>query len=113
MFQIALEIMIVIAGPPTATVDLVEMNHCYDDSNRLRFVQVIYWDDGHVREWHMIDVIETVYSHQCGFKVIRKIGGRIQVVWGRAGKTTWTHADPEEQDRQWVPVQNRVGLFGE
>lgn len=112
MKTFAIITMILLAGPPTATVDLIEINHCYDDAGQLRFVQVIYWDRGHVREWHMIDRVQVVYSHQGGFKVVRETKGRTEVIWGRAGKTTWTWADPEEQDRRLRPVGKRVPLFG-
>ncbi|MEX2187303.1 MAG: hypothetical protein WD875_10930 [Pirellulales bacterium] len=105
--------------PPTETVDLVEINHCYNrDTGDRRFVQIIYWDRQntaclHVRHWHMADKLQAIYPAGDGatraYTVVRKIDGPQTIQFVRASRYRVTHTfeDPEEQDRKTFPLEAR------
>lgn len=105
------------------TVDLIEINHYYDQRGKLVLEQVIFW------EWS---------DERCAFSVVAwkllksphqrprrnyKQGGYTTTWLDRTnrGKTlrrvrakytreTWTLHDPEVQDREFLPKQLRRGL---
>ncbi len=120
MYTAVLLLGIVTQGPEPQTIEVVEVNHCYNrDTGERRFIQVIYWgrhDDStlHVREWHMLEKCHSIHHvHRRAampFTVIRRRDGNMQVVRARHYKVTHTFHDPEEDDRRLLPVDARRPL---
>ena len=103
----------------TDTVDLIEVNHYYDQRGVLVLDQVIFWDWCDQRcaftvvAWRLLKTSTQLPQRD------RKHGGYV-VVWfdkttlrrvRAAGmRETWTPFDPEVQDRAFVPKHQRRGL---
>jgi len=100
-------------------VDLVEVNHFYDDQGRHVFDQVIFydWAEGHsrhmVRAWRLVknpaqlpqrnwkDGSYTALWHDN--EVLRK-------VQARSMRESWTQYDPELVEREYLPKEKRKEL---
>lgn len=80
------------------TVDIVEVNHFYDDNGRHVFDQVIFYDwDGTCVDWRLIKN-ESMRPNRCKMlwfddTILRKITAKSQ-------RETWTQYDPELVDRE-------------
>ena len=100
--------------PPPAIVEVVELNHVYDDEGRRVFSQVILWDwcardsSHHVRDWAYVD--KPPYAKVSGNTAYVPSGRGVQVIKGRAVRETWSQYDREAMDRAEVPerLRNRV-----
>ena len=103
-------------------VDLVEINHFYDDQGRLVFDQVIYydWSPQHsryqVRDWRLLKSTPQIprrdwregdfVSEWHDFKqkdVLRR-------VHAKAVRESWTQYDPELIEREFLPQEQRREL---
>jgi hypothetical protein len=100
-------------------VDLVEVNHFYDDQGRHVFDQVIFydWAEGHsrhmVRAWRLVknpaqlpqrnwkDGSYTALWHDN--EVLRK-------VQAKSMRESWTQYDPELAEREYLPKEKRKEL---
>ncbi len=119
MNAITLAVLCIIPrGPIPETVELVEVNTCFNEEGNKRFTQVIFWDRDrgaglHVRQWVMADRIMAMYRRRGvdGVTVIVIVGDRWVVVRARRMKRTETFVDPEEDDRRVVGVENRKVIW--
>ena len=103
-------------------VDLIEVNHFYDDQGRLVFDQVIYydWSNQHdryqVRDWRLLKSSSQVplrdwrhggyTSSWPDFKqsdVLRRVRAKVF-------RETWEQHDPELEDREFWPQEKRIEL---
>jgi len=104
------------------TVDLVEVNHFYDDQGRLVFDQIIYYDwDAeqsryNVRDWRLIKTPTQIplrnwsrggyVSEWHDFK--QRDG--LRRVRAKSARESWTQYDPELIERDFLPQEKRREL---
>ena len=100
-------------------VDLIEVNHFYDDRGRLVFDQVIFYDwyahEGRfqVRDWRLLksaDQIPRRNWRRGNFLTIWTDGEHLREVWSKALHETWTQYDPELMERENLPKEKRLRL---
>lgn len=114
--------------PPAAvvTVDIVEVNHFYNDEGRPVWCQAIFWEwepvdsEYHARDWVFVDqkpfadvkrrpdggAVVYVPSEVPGGQVVREIRGRLY-------RESWTQFDREAADRYRSPWWPRWSLWRE
>lgn len=117
--------LVLISGSPQSNViedrvDLVEINHFYDDQGRLVFDQLIFYDwcpqtsKYQVRAWRLLkkptqaprhDSIRGV--HQC----LWLDGDVLRRVEAKQLRETWTQHDPELTARKDLPRDQRRQLL--
>ena len=107
---------------PSERVDLVEVNHYFDENGNPVFDQVIYYEWSgqksrfHVRTWRPLETIAQLptYESTTGEHVAtwqdRHDGNRLRQVRANAVQETWTQYDPEMQNRRFVPRKARRDL---
>lgn len=103
-------------------VDLVEVNHFYDDQGRLVFDQIIYydWSPVHnryqVRDWRLLktptqiplrDWREGGYVSE--WEDFKQRNG-LRRVKSKSVRETWTQHDPELVEREFLPQEKRAEL---
>jgi hypothetical protein len=99
-------------------VDVIEVNHFYDDQGRLVFHQVVFYDwcdfaERHqVRAWRLLKSASQfpVRDRRGGYVATWIDGDRLRQVWGGAFRETWTQYDPELVERQALPRECRREL---
>jgi hypothetical protein len=100
-------------------VDLIEVNHFYDDCGRLVFDQAIYYDwhpverRHHVRAWRLIkddSQLPVRDWQQGGFLSVWQDGDLLRVVRSTAVRETWTQWDVEVAERDALPKERRREL---
>ena len=100
-------------------VDLIEVNHFYDDCGRLVFDQAIFWDWSedescyHVRAWRLIKQVEQLPRRdhaRGGYSVLWHDGEVIRQLLASGVQETWTQWDPEMREREKFPVERRRPL---
>jgi hypothetical protein len=103
-------------------VDVIELNHFYDGDGRRVFDQVIFWqwhaDEGvhHVLAWRLWkSPAQTPWRDwmRGGYLSIWHDGDRLRAIRARSFRETWTQHDPELDDRQLLPPEQRRGLAGD
>lgn len=99
----------------TDTVDLVEVNHFFDDNAKPVFTQLIWynWDGERFRvvAWRMSQGqrMRPVKSG-CQWVARWRDGETERQVIALSFRETWTQFDPELREREWLPKEKRVGL---
>jgi hypothetical protein len=114
--------MVAFASPSdviTDSVDIIEVNHYYDDRGVLILDQVIFWDwcdrscEFHVVAWRLLrspnQVPHRDWQHG-GFVALWYDEETLREVRAKWVRHTWTQYDPEVQDRYCVPKHERRGL---
>ena len=100
-------------------VDLIEVNHYYDEHGKLVFDQLIFYDwrakDGRfqVRDWKMIKKRTQLprKNWRTGkFTVIWQEGDQLRKVRAVSVRETWTQQDPELLERDFLPKDRRPEL---
>jgi len=100
-------------------VDLVEINHFYDEQGRLVFDQVIFydWSDEKmcytVRAWRLLKKREQapVRDWKTGhYRAVWRDGGTWRDVTADSFRETWTQHDPELVNRKFLPKEDRRDL---
>ena len=100
-------------------VDVIEVNHFYDDRGRLVFDQVIFYDwcstEGRfqVRDWRLLkssDQIPRRNWRRGDFLTIWHDGDHLREVHSKAIHETWTQYDPELLEREFLPKEKRSRL---
>jgi len=99
-------------------VDLVELNHYYDDHGRRVFDQVIFYDwwpsrDRYmVRAWRLVKCKEILpVKGGAGYRSTWFDGELLRDVSAWQFKETWTQFDPELAERDYLPKENRRELL--
>jgi hypothetical protein len=100
-------------------VDLVEVNHFYDEHGKRVFDQVIFYDwcaDAgryNVRAWRLLKTQDQVplKNWQRGdYAAVWHDGDILREVRSRSIRETWTQYDPELVEREFLPKEQRREL---
>lgn len=101
------------------SVDLIEVNHFFDDQGRPVFSQVIFYDwqpataRYEVRAWrllksrHQVPRRDFLYG---GYSCLWNDGGVYRWIFTPALRKTWTQYDPELLERERLPRERRREL---
>jgi len=99
---------------PRDSVDIAETNHFYDDCGRLVFTQIIWWSERDaVIAWRMdkeLGVAPQRDWRNGGYVSLWNDSGFIREVRSRFVRETFTQHDPEAENRNIVPVEQRREL---
>jgi hypothetical protein len=106
------------AGPVEDRVDVVEINHFYDDQGRLVFDQAIFWDwcpaneRFRVRDWRLLKTPAQIPQRSVtgGYVAVWFDGDAMRRVRCRQVRESWTMFDPELAQREILPKANRREL---
>ena len=98
------------------TADIVEINHVYRDTCELSFSQAIWWDDTEHGErvvaWRRVEYGQpTPLKEPTGYVCRWYDGERLRVVTAIRYRESWTHNDPEMDDRTILATKQRRGLL--
>jgi hypothetical protein len=102
------------------TVDLIEVNHFYDEQGRLVFDQVIFYDwskdDARymVRAWRLVKNPAQVPQRDWkdgGYVAVWQDGELMRHVRAASIRETWTQYDPELVEREYLPKERRKELM--
>ena len=105
--------------PPTVReqVDLLELNHVQcPQTGRETLTQVIYWrwhegnSRNHVTAWRMAKLPELFGRDGREWTESREDGPVRRIIRAKQFRETWTFHDPEIEDRQLLPADQRRGL---
>lgn len=100
-------------------VDLMEVNHFYDEQGRLVFDQVIFYDWSAADSRYMVRAWRLVKSpnqlpmrdwREGGFTAIWQDGEVLRRVQAESMRETWTQFDPELVEREYLPKERRKEL---
>ena len=103
----------------TDSVDLVEINHFYDEAGKHVFDQVIFYDWSprhnryHVRAWrllkHPTQIPRRDWARDC-YIAVWYDGIVMRRVVAQAVRESWTQYDPELVERSFLPKEQRREL---
>jgi hypothetical protein len=100
-------------------VDLIEINHFYDDHGRLVFDQTIFYDWSaddshyHVRAWRLLKNPSQMPARdwrQGNYVAVWQDGDVLRKVQAETVRETWTQYDPELIERDYLPKDQRREL---
>ena len=103
----------------TERVDLIEVNHFYDEQGRLVFDQIIFYDWSalesryHVRAWRLLKTPAQMPRkswEERGFVAILHDGEVLRKVKASSMRESWTQYDPELAEREYLPKEQRREL---
>jgi hypothetical protein len=101
------------------SVDLIELNHFYDEHGRLVFDQVIFYDWSvadsryNVRAWRLVKNPAQLPQRDWkdgGYSAMWQDGEQIRHVRSKSIRETWTQYDPELVEREYLPKERRKEL---
>jgi len=101
-------------------VDLVELNHFFDDQGRHVFDQMIFYDWSpeqnryQVRAWRLLKSASQQPRHDWErdlYVATWQDGDLFRKVLAKAMKETWTQHDPELAEREYLPKEMRRELY--
>lgn len=100
-------------------VDLMEVNHFYDEHGRLVFDQIIFYDWSaadshyHVRAWRLLKNPAQMPARnwqQGDFVAVWHDGEVLRKVRSETVRESWTQYDPELLEREFLPKDQRRDL---
>ena len=100
-------------------VDLMEVNHFYDEQGRLVFDQIIFydWSPEHsrymVRAWRMVKNPAQLPERDWrdgGYLTVWQDGEVLRRIRAESIRETWTQYDPELIEREYLPRERRREL---
>jgi hypothetical protein len=106
------------------SVDLIELNHFYDEHGRLVFDQVIFYDWSsadaryNVRAWRLVknpaQLPQRDWSRPAAstgsYSAMWQDGEQLRHVQSQSFRETWTQYDPELVEREYLPKERRKEL---
>ncbi len=101
-------------------VDLIEINHYYDDKGQHVFDQLIFYDWSpqscrfDIRDWRLLKSpaqIPVRNWHRGDYEATWHDGNKLRKVQADAVRETWTQYDPELAQRTALPKEKRRELF--
>jgi hypothetical protein len=101
------------------SVDLIELNHFYDEQGRLVFDQVIFYDWSandaryNVRAWRLVKNPAQLPQRDWaggGYSAMWQDGEQIRHIYSKSSRETWTQYDPELLEREYLPKERRKEL---
>jgi len=102
------------------SVDLMELNHFYDEHGRLVFDQVIFYDWSNddaryqVRAWRLVKNPAQIPQRDWkngGYYALWQDGEQMRHVRSKSDRETWTQYDPELVEREYLPKEQRKELL--
>lgn len=102
------------------SVDLIELNHCYDEEGRHVFDQVLFYDwspqdrQYHVRAWRLLKDPAQVPCRDAArddYEATWYDGWVMRRVRAKTFRETWTQHDPEVAARNHLPKELRRELL--
>jgi len=121
--MIAILLLLLAANPPELvardTVDLIEVNHFYDEHGKLVFDQIIFYDWApdksrfDVRAWRLLKHSQQLplwNSERRIWESIWQDGDAFRHITSQIIRETWTQHDPELVERGHLPKEERRGL---
>ena len=102
------------------SVDLMELNHFYDEHGRLVFDQVIFYDWSNddaryqVRAWRLVKNPAQIPQRDWkngGYFALWYDGEVLRYVRSKSDRETWTQYDPELVEREYLPKEQRKELL--
>jgi hypothetical protein len=100
-------------------VDLMEVNHFYDEQGRLVFDQVIFYDWSPEHSRHMVRAWRLVKNptqlperdwRDGGYLAVWQDGEIVRRVQAASMRESWTQYDPELVEREFLPKERRKEL---
>lgn len=100
-------------------VDLIEVNHFYDEQGRLVFDQIIFYDWSpansryNVRAWRLLKQPAQIPHRnwqQGNFVAVWHDGSVLRKVRSATIRESWTQYDPELVEREFLPTEKRRKL---
>lgn len=98
------------------SVDLVEVNHFYDENGRLVFDQIIFYDwiysNYRVVAWRLVKS-DSQFPRRLwprGYSCYWQDGEQTRQVLASSDRETWTQYDPELVEREYFPKELRREL---
>lgn len=104
---------------PSDLVDLVEVNHFYDEHGKLVFDQIIFYDWCDVQcrynvcAWRMLKRPAQIPARDWrkgSYSATWHENGVLRRVSAKAMRETWTQHDPELVERDFLPKEHRREL---
>lgn len=99
------------------SVDLMELNHFYNEHGSLVFDQIIFYDwcndRFQVRAWRLVknsNQIPTRDWQRGGYSALWWDGEILRFVISKSIRETWTQYDPELVEREFLPQERRREL---
>jgi len=105
--------------PASDSVDLIEVNHYYDERGRLVFDQVIFYDwcktqnRYQVRAWRLLKKPSQIPHRNFNsgeYETTWHDGDVLRRVRSRTYRESWTQHDPELREREHLPKDRRREL---
>ena len=102
------------------SVDLIEVNHCYDEEGRHVFDQVLFYDwcprdrQYHVRAWRLLKDPAQIPARdpvRGDYETTWHDGSLLRRVRAASFRETWTQYDPEVASRTRLPREMRRELL--
>jgi hypothetical protein len=100
-------------------VDLIELNHFYNEHGQLVFDQIIFYDwcpvagRFQVRAWRMVKSPSQLPQRDWqrgGWSALWQDGDQTRLIYASAYRETWTQYDPELVEREYLPKERRKEL---
>ncbi len=97
-------------------VDLIEVNHFYDEKGRLVFDQILFYDWSatrsryNIRDWRLLKTraqLPRRDSQNHCFVAVWHDGNILRQVTATSCRESWTQYDPELTERQFLPKDRR------
>ncbi|MHB0959837.1 MAG: hypothetical protein ACYC6N_14190 [Pirellulaceae bacterium] len=97
-------------------VDLIEINHCYDEKGSLVFDQLLFYDwcplKSHydLRDWRLLKSplqVPRRSQETGGFVTLWREGTLLRKVHAETIRESWTQYDPEIFERRFLPKEQR------
>ena len=101
------------------SVDLIELNHFFDEHGRLVFDQVIFYDWSatdsryNVRAWRLVKNPAQLPQRDWatgGYSAMWQDGEQLRHIQSSSIRETWTQYDPELVEREYLPKERRKEL---
>lgn len=103
----------------TNSVDLIEINHCYDENGQLVFDQLLFYDwcpskgRYNVRDWRLLKSAIQV-PRRCPdsglYIAVWRDGPAMRKVHAQTIRESWTQYDPEIIEQEFLPKDKRQAL---
>lgn len=104
----------------TEAVDLIEVNHFFDEQGRKVYDQVLFWDwndwqgEYEVVAWRMLKTERQRPRREGKIFITKWMDTQEGDVWrcvmAKAFRETWTQHDPELREREKLSKEKRRGL---
>lgn len=114
--QVLVLLTLVVGGmsSPAIQVDLIELNHFYDELGRHAYDQVILWERSpdynrfDVCDWWLVECLEE-FPCKCGERFVVQHGARC--ISSKLFRETWTYSDPERDNKKLLDEKYRLSVF--